>query len=157
LASPALLTATPSGEVLELRPGGSWTAANVMSLEAFSDAVTAQLDQSKAVKVDMAEVRELDTLGAWVLEKISRRTASAGHHAEVVGIADNYEGLIEEVRQANRRNPAPAPRLNPIVAKVNDIGRSTVGATEDLAVFLQMLGSLFLPSSACFADRGRCG
>jgi phospholipid/cholesterol/gamma-HCH transport system permease protein len=114
-----------------------------MTLEALSDAVTAQLDQSKAVKVDMAEVRELDTLGAWVLEKMSRRAASAGHPAEVVGIADNYEGLIEEVRQVNRRNPAPAPGLNPIVAKVNDIGRSTVGATEDLAVFLQMLGSLF--------------
>lgn len=143
MASPALLTATPSGDVLELRPGGSWIAANVMSLEALSDVVTAQLDQSKAVKVDMAEVRELDTLGAWVLEKMSRRAASAGHHAEVVGIADNYEGLIEEVRQVNRRNPAPAPALNPIVAKVNDIGRSTVGATEDLAVFLQMLGSLF--------------
>jgi phospholipid/cholesterol/gamma-HCH transport system permease protein len=114
-----------------------------MTLEALSDAVTAQLDQSKAVKVDMAEVRELDTLGAWVLEKMSRRAASAGHHAEMVGIADNYEGLIQEVRQVNRRNRAPALALNPIVAKVNDIGRSTVGATEDLAVFLQMLGSLF--------------
>jgi phospholipid/cholesterol/gamma-HCH transport system permease protein len=113
-----------------------------MTLEALSDGVTAQLDQSKAVKIDMAEVRELDTLGAWVLEKMLRRAASAGHHAEVVGIADNYEGLIEEVHQVNRRNPAPAPALNPIVAKVNDIGRSTVGATEDLAVFLQMLGSL---------------
>jgi phospholipid/cholesterol/gamma-HCH transport system permease protein len=143
LASPALLTAMPSGDVLELRPGGSWTAANVMTLEELSDAVTAQLDQSKAVKVDMAEVRELDTLGAWVLEKMSRRAASAGHGAEVVGVADNYEGLIDEVRRVNRHNPAPAPALNPIVAKVNDIGRSTVGATEDLAVFLQMLGSLF--------------
>ena len=143
MASPALLTATPSGDVLELRPAGSWTAANVTTLELLSDAVTAQLDLSKAVKVDMAGVRELDTLGAWVLEKMSRRAASAGHYAEVVGIADNYEGLIEEVRQVNRRNPAPAPGLNPVVAKVNDIGRSTVGATEDLAVFLQMLGSLF--------------
>ncbi len=144
MASPPLLTATPSGDVLELRPGGSWTAANVTTLEALSSAVTDQLDRSKTVKLDMAEVRELDTLGAWLLEKISRRAALAGHRTEVVGVAENYAGLIEEVRQVNRRNPAPAPALNPAVAKLNDIGRATVGAREDIGIFLQMLGSLFL-------------
>jgi phospholipid/cholesterol/gamma-HCH transport system permease protein len=144
LTTAALLTAKPIGDVLELRPSGSWTAANVATLEALSNAITIQLDRSKAVKLDMSEVRELDTLGAWLLEKISRRAASAGHRADVVGVADNYAGLIEEVRQVNRHNPAPVPALNPVVARVNDIGRSTVGATEDVTAFLQMLGSLFL-------------
>jgi len=130
--------------VLELRPGGSWTAANVTTLEALSDAVTGQLDRSKTVKLDMAEVRELDTLGAWLLEKISRRATSAGRRTEVVGIAENYAGLIEEVRQVNRHPPAPVTTLNPVVAKVNDVGRFTVGAREDISIFLQMLGSLFL-------------
>jgi phospholipid/cholesterol/gamma-HCH transport system permease protein len=144
LASPPLLTATPSGDVLELHPGGSWTAANVTTLEALSDGVADQLERSKAVKVDMAGVRELDTLGAWLLEKISRRAASAGHRTEVVGVAENYAGLIEEVRQVNRRTPAPVPALNPIVARVNDVGRFAVNATDDISAFLQMLGSLFL-------------
>jgi phospholipid/cholesterol/gamma-HCH transport system permease protein len=144
LASPPLLTATPSGDVLELRPGGSWTAANVTALEALSGTVTDKLDRSKSVKLDMAEVRELDTLGAWMLEKMSRRAASAGHPTEVVGIADNYAGLIEEVRQVNRRNPVPVPALNPIVARVNDVGRFAVDSREDVSAFLQMLGSLFL-------------
>src|ERR1700693_1207816 len=143
LTSPALLTATPSGDVLELRPGGSWTAANVTALEALTDAVTPELDRSKSVKLDLASVRELDTLGAWLLEKMSRRATSAGHRAEVVGIADNYAGLIEEVRQVNRHNPAPARAQNPLLVKVDEIGRSAVRATEDLTVFLQMLGSLF--------------
>ena len=143
MASPPLLTATPSGDGLELRPGGSWTAANVATLEALSHSVKENLDRSKSVKVDLAEVRELDTLGAWLLEKMSRRVTSAGHRADVVGVADNYAGLIEEVRQVNRRNPELAPAQNPLLLRVNDIGRSAVGTTEDLAVFLQMLGSLF--------------
>src|SRR5713101_4815171 len=144
LPTAPLLTATPSSDGLELRPRGSWTAANVTTLEALSNAVTAQLDRARTVKVDMAEVRELDTLGAWLLEKMSRRVTSAGHRADVVGIADNYTGLIEEVRQVNRHNPAPAPARNPVVVRVDEIGRAAVGATEDVAVFLQMLGSLFL-------------
>ncbi len=144
MATAPELTATPSGDVLELHPAGSWTAANVTKLEALSDAVTSQLDRSKTVKLDMAGVRELDTLGAWLIEKMSRRAASAGHRTEMVGVADNYTGLIEEVRQVNRHNPAPPPAQNPVVVKVSEIGRSAVNATEDLAVFLQMLGSLFM-------------
>jgi len=144
LPTEPLLAAVPSGDLLELRPSGSWTAANVAMLERLVDSVTPQLDRSNLVRVDMAEVHELDTLGAWMLEKMSRRAASAGHRTEVSGIADNYAGLIEEVRQVNRHNPAPVPARNPVVVKVDEIGRSAVGATQDLAVFLQMLGSLFL-------------
>jgi phospholipid/cholesterol/gamma-HCH transport system permease protein len=144
LASAPQLTATASGDILELRPGGSWTAPNVATLEALSGGVTAQIDRSKTVRLDMAGVRELDTLGAWLLEKMSRRATSAGRRADVVGVADNYAGLIEEVRQVNRHNPAPAPAPNPVLATMSDVGRSAVGATEDLTAFLRMLGSLFL-------------
>ncbi len=144
MTSPPLLTATPSGDVLELRPGGAWTAANAATLEVLSSSISGELDRAKAVKLDMAGVRELDTLGAWLIEKISRRATSAGRHAEIVGVADNYAGLIEEVHQVNRHNPTPVPALNPVVANLNEIGRAAVGAREDVAVFLQMLGSLFL-------------
>jgi phospholipid/cholesterol/gamma-HCH transport system permease protein len=142
LTTAPLLTATATGDVLELRPGGSWIAANAVELEHLSNAIALQLDKSGTVKLDMAGVRELDTLGAWLLEKLSRRATSAGRRANVVGVADNYAGLIEEVRQVNRRIPAAVPARNPIVAKISDIGRSTIGASEDVTAFLQMLGAL---------------
>jgi len=143
LATEPLLIAIPLGETIELRPAGSWTAANVASLEALADSVTPDLDRSKHVQLDMTGVRELDTLGAWLLEKLLRRATSAGHRTDVTGVADNYTGLIEEVRQVNRHNPMPAHTPNPVLGRVGDIGRSAFGATEDVTVFLQMLGSLF--------------
>jgi phospholipid/cholesterol/gamma-HCH transport system permease protein len=142
LATAPLLTAAPSGDILELRPGGSWTAANAATLERLSADVAPQLESAGIIRVDMTGVRELDTLGAWLLEKMSRRAISAGHRADVVGIADNYTGLIEEVRQVNRRAPVQAPVRNPFVAKLGDIGRGTIGASEDITAFLQMLGAL---------------
>ena len=90
----------------------------------------------------MAGVLELDTLGAWLLEKMSRRTQGAGHSASVFGVADRYAGLIEDVRQINRRKTASRPVQNPILARLETVGRSTFGAVEDLSVFLQMLGAL---------------
>ncbi len=143
MASTPLLTATPIGDGLELRPGGSWTAANVNSLEVLSEGVTAEIDRSKTVKFDMNGLSELDTLGAWLLEKLSRRVMSGGHRIEVVGVADNYAGLIEEIRQVNRHNPAPVRAPNPVLIKLSEIGRYGVSATDDVTVFLQMLGSLF--------------
>jgi phospholipid/cholesterol/gamma-HCH transport system permease protein len=144
LTSTPLLTSTLLGDGLELRPGGSWTAANVKSLEALSDGVMAELDRSKSVKLDMNGLGELDTLGAWLLEKLSRRATSAGHQIEVVGVAENYAGLIEEMRQVNRRNPAPARVPNPVFAGLSELRRSAMNATDDIATFLQMLGSLFM-------------
>ncbi len=144
MASTPLLTATPIGDGLELRPGGSWTAANVNSLEVLSEGVTAEIDRSKTVKFDMNGLSELDTLGAWLLEKLSRRVMSGGHRIEVVGVADNYAGLIEEIRQVNRHNPAPVRAPNPVLIKLSEIGRYAVSATDDVTVFLQMLGSLFM-------------
>jgi phospholipid/cholesterol/gamma-HCH transport system permease protein len=144
LTSTPLLTATPTGDGLELRPVGSWTAVNVKNLEALSAGVTAEIARSKTVKLDMNGLSELDTLGAWLLEKLSRRAAAAGHPAEFVGVAENYAGLIEEMRQVNRHNPAPVRAPNPILVKLGEIGRSAVSATDDVTVFLHMLGSLFM-------------
>src|SRR4051794_8924766 len=139
LSAPPLLTAMPSGDVLELHPSGSWTAANVSTLELLSAAVTPQVDRSNSVRVDMTQVRELDTLGAWLIEKMSRRGTPPGRRAEVVSVAKNYGGLIKEVRQVNRRNPPPEHAPNPVLAKLNDVGRSAISATDDVRVFLQML------------------
>ncbi|MBV9560587.1 MAG: ABC transporter permease [Bradyrhizobium sp.] len=143
MSSP-LLTATATGDGIELRPVGSWTAAHVKSLEALSDGVAAELDRSRSVKLDLAGLSELDTLGAWLIEKLSRRVLAAGHRADVTGIADDYAGLIEEMHQVNRHSSAPIATPNPVLARLGDLGRSASNATEDVAVFLQMLGSLFL-------------
>jgi phospholipid/cholesterol/gamma-HCH transport system permease protein len=50
--------------------------------------------------------------------------------------------LIEEVRQVNRRRPPSRPPRNPVVARLEDVGRATFSAAEDIAAFLQMLGAL---------------
>jgi len=141
VSSQPLLTAGAAGDLLELRPSGSWTAVNVATLENLIRSVMPEIDRSKAIKMDLKDVRELDTLGAWLLEKLLRRV---GRSVEIVGVADNYAGLIEEVRQVNRRSVASAPKVNPIVMMFNDVGRAAVNAMDDVTVFLEMLASLFM-------------
>ncbi|WP_315704510.1 MULTISPECIES: ABC transporter permease [unclassified Bradyrhizobium] len=142
-----VLTAEAAGSLLELRPSGAWTAANVSVLERLTNSVAADTDRPVAVKMDLKGVSELDTLGAWLLEKLSRRLGSVGRGVEMVGIADNYVGLIEEVRRVNREPVVSPPKASPIAAKLDDLGRSSIGAVSEFAVFLEMLGSLFLATA----------
>jgi phospholipid/cholesterol/gamma-HCH transport system permease protein len=142
LSSVPVLGEATQGDTLELSPSGSWTAAYAAPLESLFDAVSSKLQQTKVLKIDMADVRELDTLGAWLLEKMSRRAVESGHPATVVGVADRYTGLIEDVRLVNRHKPANRVAQNPVLARLEQVGRSTFGAAEDVSVFLQMLGAL---------------
>jgi phospholipid/cholesterol/gamma-HCH transport system permease protein len=137
-----LLCATTHGETLELSPSGPWTVAHGTALEGLFDAVSPKLAEAKNLKIDMTDVRELDTLGAWLFEKMSRRALDSGHSATVVGAAGRYVGLIDDVRQVNRRKPVSITAQNPALARLEVIGRSTFSATEDVSVFLQMLGAL---------------
>jgi phospholipid/cholesterol/gamma-HCH transport system permease protein len=144
LPSEPLLTAAANGGLLELRPAGPWIAANATRLETLTAAVAPELDRSNSVRLDLAAVSELDTIGAWLLEKLSRRVAAAGHRAEITGVNDDYAGLIAELHDVNRHNPAPLPARNPLILRLDEVGRATLGAREDIDAFMRMLGSLFM-------------
>jgi phospholipid/cholesterol/gamma-HCH transport system permease protein len=138
------LTAEAAEGLLEVRPSGPWIAANVSALEQLSATVTQEVARAPAVRVDLKGVTDLDTLGAWLLERLSRQASSTGRNAELVGVAPNYAGLIDEIRHVNRQPAATVAAVNPIAARLSDIGRATSGAISDGAVFLDMLASLFL-------------
>lgn len=140
------LGAATQGETLLLRPSGSWTAVHANDLVKLVDLAPPLAKQTRNLKIDMTDVRELDTLGAWLLEKMSRNALASGHTATVVGVADRYNGLIEDVRRVNRRELASPPVQNPVSAGLERVGRSAFSAVEDASVFLQMLGALGLSS-----------
>jgi phospholipid/cholesterol/gamma-HCH transport system permease protein len=139
--APFLATAS-RGETLELRPSGSWTVIHANELEGLFEVALPKLQQATTLKIDMTEVRELDTLGAWLLEKLLRRASESGHPATLVGVAGRYAGLIEDVRKVNRRKPANRTTQNAILARLESVGRATFSAVEEISVFLQMLGAL---------------
>jgi len=137
-----LLAASAEAGVLELRPGGSWTASNAVMLERLFEDVAPKLQGARGVRIDLADVQEIDTLGAWLLEKMSRRAAQQGIALELVGVAERYAGLIDEVHQVNRSQPTPRPHGNVVLGWLDQLGRLTWGARVDVLVFLQMLGAL---------------
>jgi phospholipid/cholesterol/gamma-HCH transport system permease protein len=137
-----LLSSTLKAERLQLAPAGSWTAAHSDVLEQLVDAATPQAANAKGISIDMAGVRELDTLGAWLLERLLRSSNRSGPEAQFVGLPPHYRGLIDEMHRVNLQKRTPPANPNRLWAAADSVGRGTVQLASDAVAFLDMFGEL---------------
>jgi len=134
------LDARLSGERLELAAAGAWTVENAQALEPLVEAASDRHQKVARVSIDMGRVDRLDTFGAWLIERLLRAWRSAGLDATVVGLADHYRGLLNEVKNVNRE-PPPRPRRRSGIARLlENIGRAVGNTAQDLTIIVQMLG-----------------
>ncbi|MHA1517618.1 MAG: ABC transporter permease [Alphaproteobacteria bacterium] len=138
----ALLTHRLVGERLELAAAGSWTAPNAGALEVAVERIAGEAPKTKDVSIDMGGVREFDTFGAWLLERLTRYWTARGREAVVVGLPEHDLGLLEEMHGVNREPPPKPHRGNPIVSALAAIGRGTSAFSRNFLVFSQMLGAV---------------
>ena len=142
MAGDPTLTCTTRGEWLELAPAGSWTAAQSETLEACVAAATPEVSGAKKLSINMAGVRELDTLGAWLLERLVR--GSAGRKVEVrfVSLPERYRGLFDQIGRVNRSSAESPPAKNKLQAVLEDIGQWALALIPEFKTFLEMLAAV---------------
>jgi phospholipid/cholesterol/gamma-HCH transport system permease protein len=127
---------------LALAAGGPWTAAHADVLERLIDAAGPQVAEAERISLDMAGVDALDTIGAWLLERLMRRSKRDGKRAEFTGLPPRYRGLIAEMRAVNLQPRTPPRRPNRLWSALDGVGRAAAGLTSDVLVFLAMFGDL---------------
>jgi phospholipid/cholesterol/gamma-HCH transport system permease protein len=137
-----LLTSTLKGERLELAAAGSWTAAHADELEVLVDRVAAEAPKAKKVSIDMTGVREFDTFGAWLLERLTRAWNAAGQKPAIVGLPKHDRGLLEEMHGVNREPPRTPARENRIIGALAALGRGGAGVARGFMLFADMLGAV---------------
>ena len=137
-----LLKSQLKGERLELAASGSWTAAHAGELETLVDSVAGEAINAKNVSIDMAGVREFDTFGAWLLERLTRAWSSTGAKTEIVGLPPHDRNLLEEMHGVNRERPRAPLRENRIVGALAAVGRAGARFGRDFMLFADMLGAI---------------
>jgi phospholipid/cholesterol/gamma-HCH transport system permease protein len=127
------------GEVCSIQPTGAWTVSNVEILERLCAGVQPRLAHGRNRKIDLSGITALDTIGAWLIEKLARAGAAQAAKTEMTGLSPGHSGLIREVQKLNRRPPAAARRAGRFTDPLERFGRSV--SAESFA-FLDMLGSV---------------
>ena len=146
-----LLTHRLKGERLELAAAGSWTAAHAGELETLVDSAAIDASKAKTVSIDMAGVREFDTFGAWLLERLTRAWSSAGADTQIVGLPQHDRNLLEEMHGVNRQAAtAPAPE-NRLVSALVSVGQAGAGLSRGFMLFAGMLGAVGMAAARVLA------
>jgi phospholipid/cholesterol/gamma-HCH transport system permease protein len=135
------LTDEPSLTISEQGAGallarGAWTVANVELLERLC----AHVPPKREGPIDLSGVTALDTVGAWLFEKLARSRRAAGtSEAIFVGASPSYSGLLREVRNLNRGRSGKRRREHPLVDRLT---RMVHDLLADGTAFLHMLGAI---------------
>ncbi|HEY7999951.1 MAG: ABC transporter permease [Pseudolabrys sp.] len=140
--SVTLLEGAAQGEQLKLAGTGAWIAENARTLEAQIDATTRRSGAVKRVDIDMAAVDQLDTFGAWLLERLTRDFSARGCATQVTGLKDDYRALMEEVHGVKPEQALPHGGGGSLVYVVASIGRSIASIGQSFSAFISMLGAV---------------
>ncbi|HKO70412.1 MAG TPA: ABC transporter permease [Bradyrhizobium sp.] len=128
---------------VEFSAAGSWTAEYADRIESQMDAAIAGIVE-RGVTINAAHIENLDTYGAWLIERAIRTLTRKGGEARLVGLRDDYRGLFEKVHVGTQVLSSPPPRPNSIVATLESVGRTMASVGADLVLLAEMLGLLIV-------------
>jgi ABC-type transporter Mla MlaB component len=93
-------------------------------LERLIEAAAPQVADAERISLDMAGVEALDSIGAWLLERLIRHSNLDGKRAQFTGLPPRYRGLIEEMHAVNLQ-PRTAPKSpNRLWSALDGVGRA---------------------------------
>jgi phospholipid/cholesterol/gamma-HCH transport system permease protein len=134
-----LVLCTATAEQLEIAGFGAWTANNAARLEvAIEDA---NPNEAKRMAIDMGGVAELDTFGAWILERLMRGDGRA-RQVSLIRLPEKFRDLVEDVRQTNRSVLPPIKRRAWPLARLAEIGAVVEAAAAEGNRLASLAGAL---------------
>ncbi len=130
------------GGKLVLAAAGRWISSFAGEAEHLVADVERKRAKSKTVAIDASDIEQLDTSGAWLLERMRRDLEDRGVSAEIVGLDPRYKVLLDEVKQTNTAKDADAHgEPNSVVTTLSLLGELAVGFAKDTGEFVQFLGA----------------
>ncbi|HWJ19853.1 MAG TPA: ABC transporter permease, partial [Geobacterales bacterium] len=140
-ATPSLNATTDDGR-LELLASGAWTAVHAGELEAAIGRAADEAAKAGDVSIDMRNVAAFDTYGAWLLERLIRRRSGAGQQTGVVGLREEFQGLLQDVHTVNRKKEAPEAKRHGLIPALGEFERAVTEQARGFLPFLDMLGAI---------------
>jgi phospholipid/cholesterol/gamma-HCH transport system permease protein len=128
-------SATP--EKLELVGSGAWTAVNAPELEGLIQ--LAPPPDARRVRIDMGGVKEFDTFGAWILERLARAYGPP-RNVEIDGLPERFQGLLDTVAATNRQAAPASGHDHWLLTRLQAIGGGVEAFGADGLRYLGMIG-----------------
>lgn len=132
------------GVVFQLVASGSWTVGDLPRIEAELEAAVNAPEANGAggVLIDLSAIDELDTAGAWLLERTSRQLQALDLTPIFRGATEAYGVLLDEVRRHARAGRPEPERRSRLAQFAADAARALSGAAVDAVDLTAFLGEV---------------
>lgn len=133
---------------------GEWTVHNAASLYAQLDGLTGKLKQAPGnhVILDMSDLGQTDTSGAWIIREVEAACREAGLESEMRAMPGRLDELLQGIPDhIPEPEEAPAVHRNFAERVLDPIGISTVAAGKDVYAGVGFFGSLFVGIKELFS------
>ncbi len=131
-----------SGNSLAVVLSGAWNTRTVQAVDSRMRELE-KLDGVAAVTVDLSALRNMDTAGAWVVERFLAHCESNGIATRIVGDTEKTDILMRAVSHA-ARGPAPKNTSKPSWLAIDflaTVGKSVYEFHRQFLIALHILGA----------------
>ena len=126
---------------------GSWSADRAPRIESLAEEIDARVAKSPKSRLDLSAVDRLDTLGAYVLNRLKHQREADGAAVEIVSTRPEHGLLLSEVGVHDHKQAPPDTQVRIIDVLVN-IGAAIVQFGRDMVGGSMFLGEVVVGSAA---------
>ncbi len=145
-AETALLSAKVDGHRLVLAAAGRWVSAKANEIETLLDVIYRKGFKVEQLEINLAQLERLDTVGAWLIERLRRTASDAKINAEIVGLDPRYKILFDEVAISNKEPPHPHPKKGALRDTFEHVGMAVASSADDFVAIVRFLGLVVVAS-----------
>ncbi len=132
------------GTTFRLIATGAWTVAEAVRLDTALKRLRVPIPPTPDFtgEMDIAGIAEIDTAGAWLLQRTAAAWQAGGLRTHYAGATESFRVLIEEVQ---KRGNAERPKLekpNPITQFIEDMTTAATGFWRDGVQLTGFLGEV---------------
>ena len=145
--APELISGDASTQGM-LRIKGDWTIETLKQADALvTRAIRAA---NKPSHIDLSELSQLDTSGAWVIVRLVR--AFDLDIQSVSALRPDHSTLFDAVWETNRAQPEPEKSPSPFLAAAEKTGRDVVEVYSDVKILTHLIGGVVSGLFQCLFD-----
>jgi phospholipid/cholesterol/gamma-HCH transport system permease protein len=126
---------------------GSWSADKAPRIEKLLEEIEQRIGKGAGVRLDLSAVDRLDTLGAYVLNRLKARREAANSTFEIVSKRPEHAILLAEVTLHDHDVPRPPEHFSVVNVLVN-IGAAVVRFGRDMVGGAMFLGEVVVGSAS---------
>ncbi len=134
-------------DMLTVALAGSWSADRAPRIESLAEEIGERVGKTRRARLDLTAVDRLDTLGAYVLNRLKYQREKAGEAIDIVSDRPEHALLLGEVGVHDHHQPEPDNRFRIVDVLVN-IGAAVVQFGRDMVGGSMFLGEVVVGSAA---------